>query len=86
MNLTAEQLQIAARIDARIQDLARDGSDEVTILTEMFDYMPGFKRLLDTSPGGELDELCARFPGFYRYAKILEKLAAGIQSGEIKVP
>jgi hypothetical protein len=27
-----------------------------------------------------------RFDGFYRYVKILEDVAAGIQSGEIKVP
>ena len=86
MNLTAEQLQIAATIDARNRDLPDSATDETTILTEMVDYMPGFKRLLDTSSEGELDELCARFPGFYRYAKILERLAAGIQSGEIKVP
>jgi hypothetical protein len=32
-----------------------------------------------------MDELYARFDGFYRYAKILGNIAAGIQSGEIKV-
>jgi hypothetical protein len=33
-----------------------------------------------------MDALCARFPWFYRYAKILENLAARIKSGAIKVP
>ena len=52
----------------------------------MFDYMPGFKRLLDTSASDTMDELCRRFAGFFRYAKTLEMLATGIQSGAIKVP
>jgi hypothetical protein len=38
----------------------------------MFDYMPGFKRLLDTSESDTMDELCRRFAGFFRYAKPLK--------------
>jgi hypothetical protein len=86
MNLTAEQLQIASMIDAKRQKLVCAGNDDITILTEMFDYMPGFKRLMDTSESDTMDELCRRFAGFFHYAKILEMLAAGIQSGAIKVP
>ncbi len=33
-----------------------------------------------------MDELCQRYPGFYRYAKVLENIAGAIQSGAIKVP
>jgi hypothetical protein len=86
MNLTAEQLRIASMIDAKMQKLVGAGNDDITILTEMFDYMPGFKRLMDTSESDAMDELCRRFAGFFRYAKTLEMLAAGIQSGAIKVP
>ena len=86
MNLTAEQLQIASMIDGKMQKLVCDGNDDLTILGEMFDYIPGFKRLMDTSEPGTMDELCRRFAGFFRYAKILEMVAAGIQSGAIKVP
>jgi hypothetical protein len=86
MNLTAKQLQIASMIDAKMQKLVGDGTDDLTILAEMFDYMPGFKRLLDTSESDTMDELCRRFAGFFRYAKTLEMLATGIQSGAIKVP
>jgi hypothetical protein len=49
MNLTAEQLRIASMIDAKMQKLVGAGNDDIIILTEMFDYMPGFKRLMDTS-------------------------------------
>ncbi len=38
MNLTAEQLQIASMIDAKIQKLVCDGNDDLTILGEMFDW------------------------------------------------
>ena len=86
MNLTAEQLQIASMIDAKMQKLVCDGNDDLTILGEMFDYMPGFKRLMDTSEPGTMDGLSRRFTGFFHYAKILEMVAAGIQSGAIKVP
>ncbi len=85
MNLTGEQLQIASMIDAKMQKLVCDGNDKLTMLGEMFDYMPGFKRLMDISEPDTMDELC-RFAGFFHYAKILEMVAARIQSGAIKVP
>jgi hypothetical protein len=81
MNLTAEQLRIASMIDAKMQKLVGAGNDDIIILTEIFDYMPGFKRLMDTSESDAMDELCRRFAGFFRYAKTLEMLATGIQSG-----
>jgi len=48
--------------------------------------MPAFKQLIDFTGSRGMNELCARFAGFHRYARILENLAAGIASGEIKVP
>jgi hypothetical protein len=86
--LTAEQLQLAWKIHAKVEDLLEAGSDDMTIFKEMCDFMPQFKRLLDGSrqQRGVMDELCRRYAGFYRYATILETVAAGIASGEIKVP
>jgi hypothetical protein len=85
MTLSAEQLQIASMIDAKVQQLVREGYDEVGVFVEMADDMPAFKRLLDSGQQA-LDELCRRFSGFYHYAKILETVACGIASGEIQVP
>ena len=85
MNLSTEQLQMGALIDAKMQRLLREGHDEVSIIGEMFDCMPFFKMLPDSGQD-TMDELCRRFAGFYYYAKILETLAAGIQSGAIQVP
>ena len=45
-----------------------------------------FRRLLDAGPH-VMDQLCLRFGGFYRYAKILEASAAGIaKSGCLSNP
>jgi hypothetical protein len=86
MGITAEQLQMAGLIDARVKAIARSGVDDFAIFTEMADYMPAFKRLMDTSTDDDMDQLAARYTGFHQYAKILETVAAGIQSGKIVVP
>jgi hypothetical protein len=86
MEFTREQLDIASRVDAKVQRLARAGRDDRGIFAEMADLMPDLKRLMDGSKPGALDELGRRFAGFYRYARILEAVAAGIQAGTIKVP
>jgi hypothetical protein len=71
MHLSAKQLDIASRIDAKVQRLASEGDDDVAIFVELADDMPAFRRLLDAGPHA-MDQLCLRFGGFYRYAKILE--------------
>ncbi len=86
MNFGAEQIQIASLISRRVRELAAAELDDVTLFGEMADYMPGFKRLMDTCSPDEVDGLCEAFPDFYRYARILERIANGIQSGAIKVP
>jgi hypothetical protein len=86
MSLTAEQLQMAGLIDARVKAIARSGADDLAIFTDMADCLPAFKRLMDASTGDDMNQLAARYTGFYRYAKILETVAAGIQSGNIVVP
>jgi hypothetical protein len=86
MALTKEQLWIAAKIDTRMQKLIRAGKDNLTIIAAMADHMPAFRQLLDTAGPSDMDQLIRKFPGFYRYAKILESLAGGIQSGAIPVP
>ena len=86
MRLSDEQLDIASQIDTRVRELERSGANEATIFVGMIDLMPGFKQLMNTAGQREMNELWARFEAFYRYAKILEDIAAGIQSGQIRVP
>ncbi|MCU1248614.1 MAG: arylsulfatase regulator [Edaphobacter sp.] len=84
MNVAAEQIQIASLISKRVQGHAAAGLEDVTLFGETADYMAGFKRLMDTCTRDEMDGPCESFPDFYRYAKILERIAEGIQSGAIK--
>jgi hypothetical protein len=86
MALTTEQRWIATKIDTRMQKLIRAGKDHMTIMAAMADHMPAFHQLLSTLQPGNIDQLSRKFPGFYRYAKILESLATGIQSDAIPVP
>ena len=86
MNPSVEQLQLAARLDDEVEKLMRSGNDDIGVLVGMADLMPDFRRLLDDPAA--LDALCASgtFPGLFHYAKILERMARGIQDGAIKVP
>lgn len=84
--MTSKQLRIASKIDAAMQALARTGKDDMTVFAEMAEHMADFKWLMDTAKPSVMDELCRRFVGFFQYAKILETVAGGIQSGAIAVP
>jgi hypothetical protein len=86
MTLTADQHWIAAKIDTRMQKLIRAGKDDMAIMAAMADHMPAVHQLLSTVQPVDMEQLTRKFPGFYRYAKILESLAAGIRSGAIPVP
>jgi hypothetical protein len=81
-----EQRAIAGVLDARVEELGNTAEDPVDLLSHMADQMPLFKRLVDISGDHGLSDLCNEYPGLYRFTKTLELLAAGIQSGDTKVP
>lgn len=84
MTLTPEQVRLAERLDAKVKRLGR--SDDIALFMAMADDMPDFRRVMDAAGQDGMDELCRRLDGFYRYAKVLETIAAGIESGDIEVP
>ena len=86
MALTESQVWAASKIDAKAGRLFRAGKDDMAVMVAMIDHMPRFKELVQALPPADLDELARRFSGFRRYAKLLEALAGGIQSGAVKVP
>jgi len=85
MALTDEQARIARLIDAEFQRLLKLGKSQATILGEMHGHLPGFMELMDAGPG-VMREAGDQYPGFYRFAKVLERTARGIESGAIPVP
>jgi len=79
---TNEQLAIAASIDKAVSAFPDTAGGMEHLLVRMYKYMPDFKRILDTAAPGDMDMLCAQYPHFYRFAKLMEQLAHLAQSKE----
>ena len=86
MALTAHQNQLAVTIDTHVRKVLAQGGGDEALLLSLADYMPMFKQLLDTCTSMDMDALCTRYDGLYRFAKLLEALAGGIADGSIPVP
>lgn len=85
MDITNKQRERAERIDFFVKTTIESGGTDEDILIGMYDYANDFKSLMDELPSGGLNLLCNQYDGFFRYAKLLENLAGGLQSGEIKI-
>ena len=85
MNFTARQLQIATSIDNQVTRIieTRKTSQAVdeAIIEMMPDYLQGFKHLLDTLGSDGMNKLCEEFSGFYRFARMMERIAEGCRDG-----
>lgn len=86
MALAAEQIHLASLMHNHVRNVLEDGGGDEELLRSMSDYMGAFKRIMDTSTRNEMDELCARYSGFYRFGKLLEQLAEGIAEGRVEIP
>ncbi len=86
MNLTAEQSQLALLIDNHVGRFPNTPLGEEQLLATVYDYMEAFKMLMESTTTVQMDYLTQQYPGFYRYAKLLESLAQGIADGVIDVP
>jgi hypothetical protein len=86
MPLTEEQTRLAVIIDTHVREVLAQGGGDEALLMSMADSMGTFTQLLDTCTSAEMDALCDRYDGLYRYAKLLEMLAGGIADGSIPVP
>jgi hypothetical protein len=83
----SQRRALAELLDSKVNELMRAGvADDFMLLSHMAPDMPLFKRLMDLSDGNGMNDLCAEYHGLYRFAKLLELIAAGIQSGDIEVP
>ena len=86
MVLSKKQITLARKIDERFKKVIAEGGNDEMLLLGMSDFMDTFKRIMDSSTPDEMNQLCERFSGFYRFGKLLEALAQGIQDGRIRVP
>ena len=85
MNLTAEQKQITIMIHEKVCLFIAAGPDETAvdeaIVGIMPDYAEGFHSVLLALSHDEINQLCVDYPGFYRFAKMMERIAEGCKAG-----
>lgn len=78
--------QTAQKIHKWVTEIHSRGGGMEEMLTNMIDYMPAFKKIMDSATNDQIDTLCEQYPGFYQFAALLEDVARGIQSGAFEVP
>ena len=85
MTLTHRQIEIATQID---QDVRKAGqkaksleAGEEAVIELMPKYMHAFKHMLDTLDSDGINQVCEEYPGFYIFAEMVERIAAGCRDG-----
>ena len=72
--------QIAAAINLRVRQLEAQGITGIALANHMIGHMQDLQRIYNTTSDRTLCDLCRRFPGFERYARLMEEVSAQNQS------
>ena len=67
--------RVAAAINLRVRQLEAQGISGPTLVDHMLGHMQDLQRIYDTVSDGVLRDLCRRFPGFHRYASLMEAMS-----------
>ena len=86
MMATLQHKQLAQKIDQWVKNVEHKGGGDEQLFKGMADHMGTFKKVLDTTSQAQMQELCSHYPGFLRFAKLLELLAQGIHDVVIVSP
>jgi hypothetical protein len=73
--------EIAAMIDERVGQLTRDAVSDTVLINRMLGYMPALHRLWTSAPDEELAALFNAYPGFVRYARLMEDMSEALRTG-----
>lgn len=66
--------KLAAKIDLQMQQLSAEGVSEThTIINRMMGHVPALHRIWTNTSDQQLITLSREYPGFYRYALIMEE-------------
>lgn len=85
--LVGQRHRLAEHLDSKVGGLVRAGmGDGLMLLAGMALEMPLFKRLMDLSGAGGMDDLWGAYPNLYHFTELLGRIADGIRSGDIKGP
>ncbi len=67
--------QIAAAINLRVRQLEARGITGIALGNHMIGHMQDLHRIYNTASDRTLRDLCHRFPGFERYARLMEEVS-----------
>ena len=81
MALNKEQTDFILKLDNDGKRIFNSGGD-TAILDSLPPVMMKIKDILDSAEKSELDMYCEKYDGFYRYMKMLEQLANGINQSK----
>lgn len=83
--MSEENWEIAATIDERVRQLTREAVNDTVLVNRMLGYIPALHRLWTSAPDEELIALSVAYPGFMRYARLMEDMSEALRTG-IGVP
>ncbi|MCX8958370.1 arylsulfatase regulator [Erwinia psidii] len=86
VDLTAEQQQLAKIVHDYACRFPLTENDDAQLLQGCYDYMEAFKRVMDSASKVQMDCFCLQHPGYFRFAKWMERLAQRIVDGVLEVP
>lgn len=67
---------VAARIDEAVTDFERQGLSGGQLVAAMVPHLPDLQDLWNRVEDRELRELCLTYPGFHRFAALIENFSA----------
>lgn len=67
--------QIVAAINLRVVQLEKQGVTGMALVNQMMGHMADLQVIYNTASDRDLRELCRRFPGFERYALLMEEVS-----------
>jgi hypothetical protein len=73
--------QIAEAIDLRVRQLAKTGISDRNLVDQMVGYMADLQRLWYSTTDDELEAFCDAYPGFLRYATLMEDVSRVMREG-----
>ena len=85
MSLTIEQKHLLISIDNQANQILSAGGSDEDLMKHLYLVMESLKKIMDLSTQKELNTYCQEYNGFYRFMKLLEKLAVAISKGDISV-
>jgi len=66
---------LASAIDIRVRQLESEGVQDLALIPRMAGHLPDLQRIWTGTSDRQLAMLCSDYPGFYRYASVMEEAA-----------